>query len=96
MNIDDNLVSQLARLAQLEFSGEEKEEMIADMQKIIGFVQKLESLDVSGVAPARWATPNMDFYRKDQPGETMDAHDALTNAARHDDQFLEVPKFINK
>jgi aspartyl-tRNA(Asn)/glutamyl-tRNA(Gln) amidotransferase subunit C len=53
MKISKEEVEKLAHLARLEFSEEEKLSMQADMDKILGFVDKINELDLEGVEPTR-------------------------------------------
>ena len=45
MEVDDALIDKLANLARLQFNEEEKAEIKNDLQKMIGFVDKLNELD---------------------------------------------------
>ncbi len=47
MNISD--VENLAELAKLELSQEEKEAMLHDMEGILGYVKQIESVDVGDI-----------------------------------------------
>jgi len=51
MKITDEIVNHIAHLARLEFIGEEKQEIKRDMEKIINFMDALNSIDTSGVEP---------------------------------------------
>ena len=56
MKVNEDLVDRLATLAKLEFNGDEKKEIIADLNQIISFVEKLKELDTSGVEPLVYMT----------------------------------------
>jgi aspartyl-tRNA(Asn)/glutamyl-tRNA(Gln) amidotransferase subunit C len=51
MQVDDALIEKLAELSMLKFNDAEKEEIKADLQKMIGFIDKLRELDTTGVEP---------------------------------------------
>jgi aspartyl-tRNA(Asn)/glutamyl-tRNA(Gln) amidotransferase subunit C len=51
MTIDEQTVDKIAHLARLELAPGEKAEMIADMNKILGFMDKLNEVDTTGVEP---------------------------------------------
>ncbi len=51
MQVDDALIEKLAELSMLQFDETEKEEIKADLQKMIGFIDKLKELDTTGVEP---------------------------------------------
>lgn len=50
MNIKD--VENLAELAKLDMSGEEKEAMLKDMDSILGYVKQIEEVEVGDVKPS--------------------------------------------
>jgi aspartyl-tRNA(Asn)/glutamyl-tRNA(Gln) amidotransferase subunit C len=66
----------------------------AQLADILGYVQKLETLDVSGIEPMAHASPVFDVMREDVARESLDRDEALANApAKTSDQFL-VPKVV--
>ncbi|HSC53341.1 MAG TPA: Asp-tRNA(Asn)/Glu-tRNA(Gln) amidotransferase subunit GatC [Phnomibacter sp.] len=96
MVVDEKLIDHLANLARLEFAGSEKQAMIQDMQRIIGFVEKLNELDTTGVQPVRYMGQTADRYRQDEPGKMLTASEALQLAPHHNESFFKVPKVIRK
>lgn len=96
MNVDDELVDKLANLARLQFNAEEKEEIKNDLQKMIGFIDKLNELDTTGVLPLLHMSDNVNVLREDDVSGMISREDALKNAPLHDDQFFKVPKVIKK
>ena len=87
-------VRHIANLARLELTDEEVATYDAQLADILGYVQKLESLDVSGIEPMAHASPVFDVMREDTPRESLDREEALRNApAKTSDQFL-VPKVV--
>ena len=51
MEVNDALVENLCKLACLEFDAAGKQEIKKDLQKMIGFVEKLNELDLRDVEP---------------------------------------------
>jgi aspartyl-tRNA(Asn)/glutamyl-tRNA(Gln) amidotransferase subunit C len=96
MEVDGKLIDHLANLARLEFEGPEKEAMVHDMQRIIGFVEKLNELDTTGVQPVRYMGQSADRYREDATGDMLTADKALQSAPNHNESFFKVPKVIRK
>jgi aspartyl-tRNA(Asn)/glutamyl-tRNA(Gln) amidotransferase subunit C len=96
MEVDEKLIDHLANLARLEFEGPEKAAMVHDMQRIIGFVEKLNELDTTGVKPVRFMGQSADQYREDATGEMLTADKALQSAPHHNESFFKVPKVIRK
>ena len=96
MLVDDALIDKLSRLSMLSFDADEKEVIKADLQKMIGFVDKLKELDTTGVEPLLHITPAINVLRDDVPGDMLTQEEALKNAPLHDDSFFLVPKVIKK
>lgn len=96
MQVDDALINKLSKLAMLQFNDEEREEIKSDLEKMIGFVDKLKEIDTTGVEPLLHMSNNTDLLREDIPGNMVNRKDALLNAPLHDDEFFKVPKVIKK
>ena len=94
MNVNDELVDKLAHLARLQFNANEKEEIRNDLQRMIGFVEKLNELDLEGVQPLLHMTEEVNVLREDKVEGSIPRADALQNAAHHDKEFFKVPKVI--
>ncbi len=96
MQVDDALIDKLAKLAMLQFDDEERAEIKSDLEKMIGFVDKLKELDTTGVEPLLHMSNNTDILREDIPGKMINREEALQNAPLHDEQYFKVPKVIKK
>lgn len=96
MQVNDELIDKLSRLAMLQFDAEEREEIKADLQKMIGFVDKLKELDTTGVKPLLHMAGEVNVLRDDVPGGMLTQEEALQNAPLHNEQAFLVPKVIKK
>ena len=96
MQVDDTLIAKLSRLSMLDFDEAEKEEIKADLVKMIGFVDKLKELDTSGIEPLLHMSGNNNMLREDEVKNMLTQEEALRNAPLHDSQFFKVPKVIKK
>ncbi|HMU47190.1 MAG TPA: Asp-tRNA(Asn)/Glu-tRNA(Gln) amidotransferase subunit GatC [Chitinophagaceae bacterium] len=96
MEVNDELVEKLAHLARLKFNQAEKEEIRKDLEKMIGFVEKLNELDLEGVEPLLHMSDEVNVLRKDELKGSISRKEALKNAPLHDEQFFKVPKVIKK
>ena len=96
MNVNDEMVDKIANLARLEFNSEEKENIKNDLQQMIGFIDKLNELDTTGVAPLLHMSENINVLREDEVKGSISREEALKNASLHDEQFFKVPKVIKK
>ncbi|HEY9196116.1 MAG TPA: Asp-tRNA(Asn)/Glu-tRNA(Gln) amidotransferase subunit GatC [Mucilaginibacter sp.] len=96
MTIDKETVEKVATLARLELSETEKEEMIADMSKILDFMAKLNELDTTGVEPLVYMTEGANVLRDDIVKQQITHEEALQNAPSHDEDYFLVAKVIEK
>lgn len=96
MKINDELVDKIASLARLKFNSEEKEDIKNDLQQMIGFIDKLNELDTTGVEPLLHMSENINVLREDEVSGTISREEAFRNAPLHDEQFFKVPKVIRK
>ncbi len=94
MEVNDALVDKLARLSRLQFSESEKSGIKQDLAKMIGFVEKLNELDLTHVKPLLHMTDEMNVLREDEIKGSVTREEALKNAPLHDDLFFKVPKVI--
>lgn len=96
MEVNDQLVEKLAHLSRLQFNESEKAEIKNDLQRMIGFVEKLNELNLDGVEPLMHMSEEMNVLREDKIKGSVSREEALKNAPLHDDQFFKVPKVIKK
>jgi aspartyl-tRNA(Asn)/glutamyl-tRNA(Gln) amidotransferase subunit C len=96
MQVNDALIDKLSKLSMLQFDDKEREEIKADLEKMIGFVDKLRELDTAGVEPLLHMSEHANVLREDIPGNMLTREEALKNAPQHDEVFFKVPKVIKK
>lgn len=96
MNVNDALIDKLAHLSRLEFAEDEKQDIKNDLEKMIGFIDKLNELDTTGVEPLLHVSENVNIFRKDEVKGEINREDVFKNAPLHDEQFFKVPKVIKK
>ena len=94
MEVNDQLVDKLATLSRLQFDDAGKEAIKKDLQSMIAFVEKLNELDTTGVAPLLHMSGNINVLREDEIKGSISREEALKNAPLHDEQFFKVPKVI--
>lgn len=94
MIIDEQTVDKVAHLARLELAADEKAEMIKDMNKILGFMDKLNEVDTVGVEPLVYMTSEVNVLREDEVKQVITTEEALLNAPDHDESHFLVAKVI--
>jgi aspartyl-tRNA(Asn)/glutamyl-tRNA(Gln) amidotransferase subunit C len=90
MKIED--VENLAALARIELSEEEKKELLSDMDSILGYVKQIEEVKVEG-ADAEYKVYNV--WREDELRENESKKELITSQFP-DSQggFLKVKKIL--
>ncbi|MGH7972733.1 MAG: Asp-tRNA(Asn)/Glu-tRNA(Gln) amidotransferase subunit GatC, partial [Limisphaerales bacterium] len=76
-NIDIRYVAHLARLA---LTAEEERTLGAQLQNILGYIEKLKEVDVSQVEPTAHAFPLVNVVRPDEVRSGLTHEQALANA----------------
>jgi len=95
MALSRDQVEHVAKLARLSLTAEEAERYSGQLSSILGYIEKLQELDVSGVEPTTHAvevttTP----LRKDEPRPSLSVDEALANAPARDGSYFSVPRII--
>ncbi len=96
MNVNNELVDKLAHLARLQFNDEDKASIRADLERMIQFVEKLNEVDTTGVAPLLHMSENVNILRADEVQGSISRMEGLRNAPVQDGVFFKVPKVIKK
>ncbi len=92
--ISDETIEYVGILAQLDLTGQDKENAKADMEKMLDYVDTLNELDTDGVEPMVNAFPVQNVFREDVPSDTDGSVDTLQNAPEREDEYFVVPKTI--
>ncbi|MNR06432.1 Glutamyl-tRNA(Gln) amidotransferase subunit C [compost metagenome] len=96
MTIDKQTIHKVADLARIAIEDKEVDTLMTDMNKILTFMEKLNELDTTGVAPLVYMNTEENVWREDQVKQEISVEDGLKNAARHNENFFMVPKIIEK
>lgn len=96
MQVNEELVSRLATLSRLHFTESEKSAIRADLERMIGFVEKLREVDTVGIEPMLSMSGLANIMREDRVTGQLSPKEALQNAPSAENGFFAVPKVINK
>ena len=96
MSIDPARVEQIANLARLSISSEEKELLGTQLSRILGHIEKLGELQTDGVEPTSHVIDLANVAREDDLRESLSADQALSNAPDRSGDFYRVPKIIEQ
>jgi len=87
-------VKYVAHLARLQLSTEEEQKIGAQLGDVLGYIEKLKEVDVSGVEPTAHAFPLVNVTRPDEVRPSMSHEEALRNAPAHANGLFIVPKIL--
>jgi aspartyl-tRNA(Asn)/glutamyl-tRNA(Gln) amidotransferase subunit C len=94
MEVNDALVENLCKLACLEFDAAGKQEIKKDLQNMIGFVEKLNELDLRDADPLLYMGEEANVLREDIPENPLSRSEALANAPSADKTYFKVPQVV--
>jgi aspartyl-tRNA(Asn)/glutamyl-tRNA(Gln) amidotransferase subunit C len=94
MSVDIATVKRVAHLARIAVSDEDAERMTGELNVILGFVEQLNEVDVSGVEPMTSVIPMEMKKRQDAVTDGDKADDIVANAPATQENFFLVPKVV--
>lgn len=84
-----------AEMARLSLGPAELGQLAVELSGILGYVEQLQEVDVSGVAPTTHAVPMSCPLRGDVPQPHDPTETALRNAPARESAFFSVPAIIS-
>ncbi len=94
MKITKDVVEYVAHLGRLELDPNEVEQYTTQLDSILEYMDKLNSLDTSGVEPMTHAIPNVNVFREDTAVEPFSVEASVGNAPERQGSFFRVPPII--
>lgn len=94
MKLNKEKVKKLAHLARLEFSEQELDLMMNDLDKMLAFVDRINELDLEEVEPLVYMNPEVDKMREDVAKLDISKDEALRNAPDRDTDYFRVPRVL--
>lgn len=95
MQIDKALISKLEKLAKLELTSAEQDQLIVDLNNILAMVEKMNEVDTTGVEPLTYINEAENVWRADEVKALITRVEALKNAPEKTEAFFKVPKVID-
>ena len=112
MRVTEKDVAYVAELANLDLTDEERTGMLRDLNSILDYIERLNELDTSGVAPMAQVSDRYGVDQAKQGSErfayasredvleglrkSLPHDEALANAPDADEDFFRVPKVIER
>ena len=92
----DLKIEQVAELARLNLKPGEKEKLGKDLQSILDYVRKLESLGTENVEPTSHVLDLENVFRPDEVKPCQVREEALGHAPAREGNFFKVPKVVER
>ncbi len=87
-------IKYVAHLARIALTPEEETRLGAQLGNILGYIEKLNQLDVSNVEPTAHAFPLVNVARADEIKPSLPGEEALANAPAKANGLFLVPKIV--
>jgi aspartyl-tRNA(Asn)/glutamyl-tRNA(Gln) amidotransferase subunit C len=88
MSIERDVVEHVSRLAYINLTPPEVDEMATQLSSVLQHVSRLTEVDTDGVEPTSFALPASNVMRDDEPRPSWPPAAVLANApVRHGDSF---------
>ena len=87
-------VKYVAHLARLSLTPEEEQKIGAQLGSVLGYIEKLKEVDISGVEPTAHAFPLVNVTRPDEVRSSLSHEEALRNAPAKANGLFIVPKIV--
>ncbi len=89
-------VKKVATLARLSLSDEELKAAGEQLSTILEYVQLLDEVDTTSVAPMTHPVPAENVFREDRMLPSLPREAAISNAPKTDGQYFVVPKILEE
>jgi aspartyl-tRNA(Asn)/glutamyl-tRNA(Gln) amidotransferase subunit C len=89
--IDRDQVLHVARLARLDLTESEVERMATELSGILDHIERIDELDLDGVAPTSHVVALENVLRPDEPEPSLSRERALANAPDASEAGFAVP-----
>ena len=94
MSNNDFDIKYVANLARIKLTSDQEDRLGSQLGDILGYVKKLEELDVSNVEPMAHAVPLHNVMRADQVQPSITNEEAMANAPKKANGLFVVPKIV--
>ena len=94
MQVDEDTVRRIARLARIKVTDEEAKGLRAELSGILDWVAQLDEVDTKSVEPMTRVVAQDMKQRADKVTDGEIAADIVRNAPMTEDNFFVVPKVV--
>lgn len=96
MKISEQDIKTVASLSRLRIREEESEEVISQLNRILTYVENLQTLDTTNIEPTTYALPMQNVFRADVVKPSLARDLALSNAPLKEDGYFKVPRVLEE
>ena len=94
MKISEQDIKTVASLSRLRIREEEKDDVLFQLNKILTYVENLQTLDTTNIEPTTYALPMQNVFRADVVKPSLDKELALSTAPLQEDGYFKVPRVL--
>ncbi len=94
MGLSKQTVQYVANLARIELKDQELDKISLQLESILSFIDKLNSLDAGNIEPTQHILRTDSILRDDEPKPSLPLDKTLLNAPAKEGSFFAVPKVI--
>jgi len=94
MRVDENTVLKIADLAKITLTPAEARIYAPQMEKIIEYIEQLQSVDTSQIEPLSHVHEISNVFREDKAAQSLERAAVFQNAPAHRQNYFVVPKVI--
>ena len=87
-------VQYIANLSRIHLQDIEIEQLTKNLEDILGYIEKLNKLDVSQIQPTSHVLPLKNVFREDQIKPSLSQKEALGISIEQHNNSFKVPKVI--
>ena len=96
INLDDELIAKLSKLAKLKFDKKSAEKMKVELGTIIEFVNTISKVETQNIEPLIYMGEETNILRADKVENEISQKDSLKNAPQKDSDYFKVPTILKK
>ena len=94
MGIDEKTIKKIAKLARIRISDDDIVSLQNDLNRIVGFVDKMSEISIEKVEEFRFGETSLSEMRIDEETKENNAEQILSNTKNKKEDFFVVPKIV--
>ena len=94
MGIDEKTIKKIAQLARIRIGDDDINELQNDLNRIVGFVDKMSEVNIEKVEEFRFGETSLSEMRVDEAVEENNSEQILSNTKNKKEDFFVVPKIV--